>query len=77
MIAQFVEAPEVLKDITVVPDEIIEQCHVQGRTFEIPDANREHLKSGVNANIDLGRPFRVQPSWWEKVIEMWFGIFRM
>jgi len=77
MIAQFVEAPEVLQKITVVPDEIVDQCAIQGVDLQIPAANREQVKSGTKANIGLGRPFMVQSSWWKKVLEMWFGVFRM
>ena len=77
MIAQFVEAPEVLQTITVVPQEVIDQCAVQGVDLEIPVANREQTKNGTKTNVDIAKPLIVPSSWWEKVLEMWFGVFRM
>jgi hypothetical protein len=74
MIAQFVEAPDVLQKITIVPQEIIDQCAVQGINLDVPAANRE---DGHKAGIESGNPFIMQPSWWQKVVEMWFGWFRV
>jgi len=76
MIAQFVEAPEVLQEITVVPQEIVDQCAIQGVDLQIPAANREQVKSGTKGNIGLRRLFMLQFSW-KKVVEMWFGVFRV
>jgi hypothetical protein len=77
MIAQFVEAPDVLQQITIVPQEIIDQCAVQGVNLHVPAANRENVKCGNKAGIGGGNPFIVQPSWWQKFVEMWFGWFRV
>ena len=72
MIAQFVEAPERIKQNTIVPQEIIDQCAVQGVHLQVPAANRESVKSGTTE--DIGRPFVVQSSWWNKVVEIIFGL---
>jgi len=74
MIAQFVEAPELIKQNTIVPQEIIDQCAVQGVHLQVPAVNRESVKSGTTEDINLGRPFVVQSSWWKKVVEMIFGL---
>lgn len=66
MIAQFVEAPELVQKNTVVPLEIIDQCAVQGVHLQIPAANRENAKSGT--------PFIVQSPWWKKAVDMFFGM---
>jgi Multicopper oxidase len=77
MIAQFVEAPDVLQEITIVPQEIIDQCAVQGINLDVPAANREDVKCAHKAGTESGNPFFMQSSWWQKVVEMWFGWFRV
>lgn len=72
MIAQFVEAPDVMQRTLVIPPVIHEQCAKQGfPTFQDEDKGPSSEQEDTSTKIEFQR------SWWNEFVSFFRSLFRL
>jgi hypothetical protein len=72
MIAQFVEAPDVMQTNLTVPAQLRDQCRLNecnALTWKVPDPTER--KYGYQMKL------HVQTSWWQEVVDFFLGLFHI